>query len=334
MGPPSTSKGLDVMTQEPGSQQNPAAHLSGLRCVSCNYDLRDIPLHALCPECGKPVADSLSGDAVERTDPAWAMGIAQGITWYVYYVIAAVIYTVLLTGATVAVTAIQISSITPGGPPPSPHTPLMVGFQFVTTATNLLLVIAYMLVIERMTRQEPNRAQTPRPYEPWRMAARLCIPVILFFYLAGAAVQIHEALNPPPSGQAPVLVSGTLVLAMGLGLVGTVVWGLINYVTVLIPADLAMRIQDENLQRQARRIVYYFYGLWGSFVAMMALSTIMYATVFATGNQAFLMGGCIACVPLLAVFVLGLSLIIETVICYPKIASAVRQRVKAMHPEA
>lgn len=42
--------------------------LNHLRCVQCKYNLRGLDVIGVCPECGRPVADSLRGSDVQREE--------------------------------------------------------------------------------------------------------------------------------------------------------------------------------------------------------------------------------------------------------------------------
>jgi len=67
--------------------------LHDLPCAGCGYNVRSIPLDAVCPECGLAVARSLGRDnALWEARPAWL----RSLSWGVWLMIAA---QVLLAGA-------------------------------------------------------------------------------------------------------------------------------------------------------------------------------------------------------------------------------------------
>jgi hypothetical protein len=52
-----------------------------LRCFACGYDLISLPASGKCPECARPVRDSLDPDGVRFRDPAWLGTLAEAMTW-------------------------------------------------------------------------------------------------------------------------------------------------------------------------------------------------------------------------------------------------------------
>jgi len=57
---------------------------SDIDCINCGYNLRTLhPQHA-CPECGKPVIGSLTGDCLAYADPKWLKRVHWGtrLAWW------------------------------------------------------------------------------------------------------------------------------------------------------------------------------------------------------------------------------------------------------------
>ena len=49
-------------------------------CRACGYNLRGLADAGRCPECGRPVAESLESAELRHSDPAWLRGMATGLT--------------------------------------------------------------------------------------------------------------------------------------------------------------------------------------------------------------------------------------------------------------
>ena len=49
-------------------------------CRACGYNLCGLADTGRCPECGRPVAESLESAELRHSDPAWLRGMATGLT--------------------------------------------------------------------------------------------------------------------------------------------------------------------------------------------------------------------------------------------------------------
>jgi hypothetical protein len=49
-----------------------------LLCASCSYNLQSLPADALCPECAKPISETLRGDLLALADPIWVKKLYRG----------------------------------------------------------------------------------------------------------------------------------------------------------------------------------------------------------------------------------------------------------------
>jgi hypothetical protein len=50
-------------------------------CLSCGYNLRGLAPEGTCPECGTPVANSLRGNRLEYSSPAYLSQLHNGVFW-------------------------------------------------------------------------------------------------------------------------------------------------------------------------------------------------------------------------------------------------------------
>lgn len=86
-----------------------------LLCVGCGYNLRMQPRDGRCPECAKPVAESLSGFVLHGADPAWCRSTARGLyilSWATVLLISRPMNSLLFgfIGTTYGVPGIQLSA--------------------------------------------------------------------------------------------------------------------------------------------------------------------------------------------------------------------------------
>ena len=49
-------------------------------CIACGYNLRGLPIHGNCPECGSDKTESLRSDLLQYADAAWRRTVYWGLT--------------------------------------------------------------------------------------------------------------------------------------------------------------------------------------------------------------------------------------------------------------
>ena len=49
-------------------------------CAGCDYNLRTMPVASFCPECSRPVVESLAAVDLQFADPAWVARVRRGLT--------------------------------------------------------------------------------------------------------------------------------------------------------------------------------------------------------------------------------------------------------------
>lgn len=73
-----------------------------LLCISCGYDLRELELTGVCPECGTDIKRSLYSERLEAADPDWLSTISRGqrllALGMLIAVLAAVLFVISLAG--------------------------------------------------------------------------------------------------------------------------------------------------------------------------------------------------------------------------------------------
>lgn len=79
-----------MTTEQAQPNQGPAVVSFDAWCNSCGYNLLGLPLNGNCPECSKPVDQSLRGDLLQNSDPAHIATLLKGATFVLNGILAQV----------------------------------------------------------------------------------------------------------------------------------------------------------------------------------------------------------------------------------------------------
>jgi hypothetical protein len=207
---------------------------SSVPCVDCGYDLRGLDAGGECPECGTPVARSLTGDLLADAAPGWLRTIARGqrlvsrgTVVFVGAVVFGIISSLAIGTLGFYVRASTIAAISLVTEP----------VLEVASWVGLVLVLVGTLLL---TAQEPRDTLL----EPWtssRSVARLGLGAAIVL----GALFFVSGLRPLglPLGLARAVTGVPLAFAVAIGGAGLLRW----------LARLAERIPDAVMARDARR---------------------------------------------------------------------------------
>lgn len=68
----------------PNVSLGPAGRIAhDIPCIHCGYNLRTLLADQACPECNQPVGESLRGDMLWFSNPAWLAKLAGGTAWLI-----------------------------------------------------------------------------------------------------------------------------------------------------------------------------------------------------------------------------------------------------------
>ena len=65
----------------------------GLRCRRCTYDLAGLSVDGVCPECGKPIDESLRGDLLRDADVTYVRTLHRGVMMIQFGILGSLIAT-------------------------------------------------------------------------------------------------------------------------------------------------------------------------------------------------------------------------------------------------
>ncbi len=296
-------------------------------CIRCGYPLIHTDPKGTCPDCGLRVADSKDQDSVARADRGWVLNMIVAIKWSGYFYIGLFVYGFL--GLTVWVAAFGVIFKKAMSSRAKGTVPDLSGMQYVTVlavVANFCAMAVFLVLMERLTRKEPNRELLPRPVEGWRAIGRIAVWVSAVMCVICMPIKVYVGLTtdyaPAPGtkmGPWPVFVT----------LLFLIEWGVLGYVFCLIPYDFAKRLSSPTLQNQAKRVLIYAVVAWGGWMIMTPMA--MAGTL--TGNsRTQLVGGCMSC-PFLAIA--GVALIaqlVEGIMLSFGIVTRVEEMIKRAEP--
>lgn len=201
--------------------------LSDRRCVSCGYNLRGIAVAALCPECSRPVADSLRGELLQYADAAFIQKLLKGCNLIIWSW-----WAILIAGLAASVLGFAIPSIASQANATA---------DVVYAALSLTILLGYFL----LTEPDPQLESEESPKSARRIVRSAAI---LSFVLELSSTALGVALSGNAMG-GPMLSSALLVLDC-VWTVGLIIqfFAMLSYLRWF-----ANRVPDRHMQRLAKR---------------------------------------------------------------------------------
>ena len=151
-------------------------------CAGCDYNLRTLPIASLCPECSRPVVESLEAVDLQFADPAWVARVRRGLTRLLIAFFSACVLVVSLVG---------VAALWPAF---ADATPLVIAAFVIAVG----VFIAISVSVFHVTAVEPDRTQY-RVHKGAQIAARILVfaPVLGGFFLAIAAFRPSSIFGNP-----------------------------------------------------------------------------------------------------------------------------------------
>ncbi len=251
-------------------------------CVRCAYNLRGLPAGQGCPECGRAIALSLRGDALEFRYPPWVARLARGAAWMLtgfggYLVMGNVGFPLLaalgwwgingglLAFAGLAIAGIwQVTSPDPGRPTSLSHTdPRWLARTLLVSG--ICLACLMYLVREAGnawgSRMPGFAAALPKVQLTAGVPASVCVFGCLGFLLVHMRGIVLEGPSPRLARQVRILL---WVLAAGVGvtMVVDVVQGIWPRTTIMVGPSANWIAQWVGMFRWLGNVLLIIYFLW------------------------------------------------------------------------
>lgn len=228
-------------------------------CQSCGYNLRTQRADGFCPECGAPVVQSLHGDALQYSDPAWLGRLRLGIILILTGVGLHVLFSIAVPF--VALAAMSSSMPPPGTAPAIGPAGMPLTYQLIAWgAAAVTIVLAVMEVAGTILLTTPERhAWRTETSVTLRASLRVLAIVAMLSSLLSQAGE-HTGIQP-------------------LQWAGMALWlaGLARFIVFfLFLARLALRIPDRGLARQCKTV------MWGIAACWIAIVLISVGTIAAS----------------------------------------------------
>lgn len=238
-------------------------------CVGCGYNLRGLRSDGACPECGKPVADSLRGDLLRFAAPEYLASLHRGVFLVVASIIAQIISMMLIFIASVVGAA-----LTAGGGGGGAK---VAGFLavFPTIGGGLSVLFTFVTLFGWWKLSEPDPGYTGRDDGS---KSRLWLRILVIVQATGAVVNyIFSILFPMaipallaglggagPGGAGGGAGGGAMAgAAIGLGIVAIVIailsglaWAAAFFLQMIYVRWLAVRVPDEWIDKRAKLLLW------------------------------------------------------------------------------
>lgn len=231
---------------EPPSPTAPGIVDADRPCLRCGYNLRNLAVEGVCPECGAPVARSLRGNLLEFSDRAYVADLRRGCTLVEIGLVADMLGGLAVIVLTVVLLVRQGSIISGSPAPPSLGSLSMEQFgRMVDAVSSLIAIFGWWLI----TTPDPGIVGPDMD-----VRARRVLRVLLVVSAASAAASLGITFIPGMGSKAFSIVglgnssfSPALLAATIVGLTTVLVRAASFFAKILYLKHLAARIPDGSL---------------------------------------------------------------------------------------
>lgn len=197
-------------------------------CNSCGYNLLGLPMAGVCPECAKPVEQSLRGDLLENCEPTHVATLLRGVTFVLNGILAMVAMVVVSVGAA------MVSAAAGAGPAPMA---VNLVIQMVNLALSGVILYGWWL-FSTLDPAYTGRNDASRSRLWIRNLLIVTIPVSIIQMVVGFA--------------APTVVG----LTFAIGAISTAIWVARFFFETSYIRWLAPRLPNEKVARRAKLLLW------------------------------------------------------------------------------
>ncbi|MHC5027496.1 MAG: hypothetical protein ACYTGR_12150 [Planctomycetota bacterium] len=223
-----------------------------LACRSCGYNLRGLPIEAVCPECETAVGRSVHGDLLAFCDPAWVERLARGMRLLVAAIIASIVLGI-------------IGNVVRGV---FPSAAASTGVGVVSACLTVVRLFAYWQITTpdpgAVATAGPGTAATMRVVARWGLIGSSGVETVLMMFGGvnlGAPVQ---AMTPSVA-----IITVAWLLASLASVIAT--YALFRYA-----ASLADRLPDDKLRRSTVIAMWGYVVTTGTIVLLGAIAPFLF----------------------------------------------------------
>jgi hypothetical protein len=216
-------------------------------CLVCGYNIRDLPINSVCPECGTPLARSLRGNLLRYSAPDYLATLHRGA------LLAELALAIYPLGALAVGAALIFGAVR--GRPSTLQTAGASIWAFIQAGASLLSLLGWW----QLTAPDPAFVG-----KDTGMHARSLLRVAILVAAAALCVQLPFTLGgespaaffPNLGGPAPsvagIAMLVTMLLTMAAGIAGIVQF----FASMQYVRALARRIPDPDLGARAKRFMW------------------------------------------------------------------------------
>lgn len=201
--------------------------IAAVRCVGCGYDVRRLPMHGKCAECGREIWKSFDGARLNHADQSWLARLVWGQRLlFCSLIILALIVLVALGGFVV------LSILYTNSPPPNSLNIVWLGWMLLLNAGLAAMSAAAVMLAGREPRESEQELQCDvrRLLARWGFASCTVVLVMIEFRLLSG------------------LVPGSMRIVLTCALVP--IWLLSGSFLLMHLASLARRLPREKVAEQ------------------------------------------------------------------------------------